>query len=123
MLIDPIYILSKRMNKAGWKDNPGYSMAGIGIRIRQKSGKSVALVPILRIDPFKSIQEQIDKIFIALTKAITKNGIKSIFISGGGTIPIPKSFLDFCKEHGINIHIVTIENVDEYDDFDTILDF
>jgi hypothetical protein len=36
--------------------------------------------------------------------------------SGGGTIPIPQFFLDYCRENGIDIHIVTTENIDQFED-------
>jgi len=59
------------------------------------------------------LQDEIDNFFCSLINIILKNGIKDVFLPGVGTISIPQFFLDFCKEHGINIYVVTDENIDQ----------
>lgn len=111
--IDLTEIILQRLKKQGWKQNGGYAIFG-KVRVLDRSGVKVAVVKPIKIDPFKVIQDQIDKIFKTLTEIILKNGIKDVFLPGGGNIPIPESFKDFCKKNNINIHIVTLDNIEDY---------
>ena len=115
--IDIIEIFLKRLKNRGWRQNSGYAQRG-NPRILERSGKRIAVVKPIKVDPFKILQNEIDIFFRSLINIILKNGIKDVFLPGGGTIPIPQFFLDFCNEHGINIHIVTIENVDQFENWD-----
>ena len=52
----------------------------------------------------ESIKEQIENYFENLKKEIQKQQplkIRSIIFQGGGVIPIPKDFKDWCKQMGI----------------------
>lgn len=115
--IDIIEILLKRLKNRGWRQNGGYAIRG-NPRVLELNGKQITAVKPIKIDPFKILQNEIDDFFRSLINIISKNGIKDVFLLGGGTIPIPQFFLDFCNEHGINIHIVTIENVDQFENWE-----
>jgi hypothetical protein len=115
--IDIIEIFLKRLKSRGWKQNGGYAIRG-NPRVLDRYGKRIAVVKPIKIDPFKVLQDEIDKFFRSLIDIINKNGIKNVFLPGGGTIPIPQFFLDFCKEHGINIHVVTDENIDQFENIE-----
>ncbi len=115
--IDVMEVLLKRLKNRGWKQNGGYAIRG-NPRVLERYGKLIAVVKPIKIDPFKVLQDEIDKFFRSLIDIINKNGIKNVFLPGGGTIPIPKFFLDFCKENGINIHVVTNENNDQFGDLE-----
>jgi len=112
--IDLMEILLKRLKRIGWKQNSGYAIRG-NPRVLESSEKRIAVVKPIKIDPFKVLQDEIDKFFRLLINIILKNGIKDVFLPGGGTIPIPQFFLDFCRENGINIHIITPENIEQYE--------
>ena len=103
----------KRLKYKNWKQNGGYAIRG-NPRVLERSGRHIAVVKPITIDP-KKLQEEVDKFFKSLIDIIRKNGIKDVFIPGGGTIPIPQFFLDFCRENGINIHVLTLENFDQYE--------
>ena len=113
--IDVIEKLLKRLKNKGWKQNGGYAIRG-NPRVLERNGRSVAAVKPIKIDPFKILQNEIDKFFRSLVDILNKNGIKNVFLPGGGTIPIPQFFLDYCRENGIDIHIVTTENIDQFED-------
>jgi len=115
--IDTIEILLKRLKNRGWRQNGGYAIRG-NPRVLERNGIRIAVVKPIKIDPFKILQDEIDNFFRSLINIILKNGIKDVFLPGGGTIPIPQFFLDFCNENGINIHIVTNENVDQFENWD-----
>jgi hypothetical protein len=109
--IDLMEILLKRLTSKGWAQNNGYAQRG-NPRVLDRSGIKIALVKPIKIDPFKIFQDEIDKFFTSLISIIEKNGIKKIFLPGGGPIPIPQFFLDYCRENGINITVVKDENID-----------
>jgi len=115
--IDTIEILLKRFKNRGWRQNGGYAIRG-NPRVLECNGIRMAVVKPIKIDPFKILQDEIDNFFRSLINIILKNGIKDVFLPGGGTIPIPQFFLDFCNENGINIHIVTNENDDQFENLD-----
>jgi hypothetical protein len=107
----------KRLKNRGWRQNGGYAILG-NPRVLGRKGKQIAVVKPIKIDPYKILQDEIDNFFRSLIKIILKNGIMDVFLPGGGTIPIPQFFLDFCNENGINIHIITNENIDQFENWD-----
>jgi hypothetical protein len=117
ILIDLMDTFLKRLKKSGWKQNGGYAIQD-NPRVLERNGKKIAVIKPIKVDPYKILQDEIDKFFRSLTNIILKNGITDVFLQGGGTIPIPQFFLDFCKENGIKIHIVTNELLDQFENWD-----
>ena len=115
--IDVMEVLLKRLKNRGWKQNGGYAIRG-NPRVLERYGIQIAVVQPIKIDPFKVLQDEINKFFRSLIGIMNKNGMKNVFLPGGSTIPIPQFFLDFCKENGINIHVVTSENIDQFGDLE-----
>jgi hypothetical protein len=110
-------ILLKRLKRKAWVQKRGYAMRGNPRVLTGRTG-CIAVVKPIKIDPFKELQSEIDKFFRSLIEIIKKNGIKSVFLPGGGNVPIPKFFLDFCEEFGIKIIFYTSENIDDFQDWD-----
>jgi hypothetical protein len=110
--VDFTQTLLKNLKKSGWKQVGGYSLGNP--KVLERSGKRIAVARPIRIDPSKVLRDEIDKFFKSLKNIVEKNAIKDVFLPGGGTIPLPQFFLDFCKEHNINIHVVTLENVNDF---------
>ena len=111
--IDITEILLKRLKNRGWRQNGGYAIRG-NPRVLERMHERIAVVKPIKVDPFKIFQNEIDNFFRSLISILQKNGIKDVFLPGGGTIPIPQFFLDYCRENGINIHIITQENIDQF---------
>ena len=66
-------------------------------------------------DKFYKVElSQIDEVFKNLIETIKRFDAKEIFLPGGGDILIPEFFEDFCRENGISIHIITIELLREF---------
>ena len=115
--IDTMEMLLRRLKSNGWKQNGGYAIKGRP-RVLEGFGKKIVVVKPIKIDPYKVLQDEINKFFKALEGIILRNGVKDVFLPVGGTIPIPQFFLDFCREKGINIHLITPENVDQYENWE-----
>ena len=98
--IDTIEILLKQLKNRGWRQNGGYAIRG-NPRVLERNGKRIVVGKPIKIDPFKILQDEIDNFFRSLINITLKNGVKDVFLPGGGTIPIPQFFLDFCNENGI----------------------
>jgi len=115
ILIDNSEILLNRMKINGWKQNGGYAIRG-NPRVLEKGNDRLIVVKPIRIDPFKVLKDEIDKFFESLKRIIGKlkslgKSISGVYLPGGGTIPLPKWFRDFCKENGGEILIYSDENV------------
>lgn len=115
ILIDNSEILLKRMKINGWKQNGGYAIRG-NPSVLEKGNDRLIVVKPIRIDPFKVLKDEIDKFFESLKRIIGKlkslgKNISGVYLPGGGTIPLPKWFSDFCKENGVEILIYNDENV------------
>jgi hypothetical protein len=116
--IDFTEILLKNLKSKGWRQNGGYAIRG-NPRVLERNNKRIAVVKPLKVDPFKILDQEIDIFFKSLISIIQKNGINDVFLPGGGTIPIPQFFLDYCSMNGIKIHIITQENIDQYSNWES----
>ncbi len=116
IMIDIMEVLLQRLKKSGWKQNGGYAILG-NPRVLDRSLSRIAVVKPIKINPYKILQEEIDKFFHSLIGIVIKNGIKHIFLPGGGDIHIPQFFFDFCRDQGINYNIVNSDNIDVYENF------
>lgn len=114
--IDTIEILLKRLKSRNWKQNGGYAIRD-NPRVLERSSNVIAIVKPIKIEPNKSTFDEIDKFFHTLIRTIVKNKIKNVFLPGGGSIPIPPFFLDYCKEHGIDIHVITNDNLNQFENW------
>lgn len=114
--IDCSDALFEGFKRNGWRQNPGYAIRN-NPRVFERGSERIAVVLPIRVNVRNGIQNELDKFFKTLEKIILKNGIRDIFIQGGGTFPMPEFFKDFCRINGINIHVITEENVFEYDNW------
>jgi hypothetical protein len=116
--LDFTQTLLKNLKKSGWKQVSGYSLGNP--KVLERNRERIAVVRPIRIDPSKVLQDEIDKFFKSLEKILEKNAIEEVFLPGGGTIPIPQFFLDYCKKHNIQIHLVTVENFNQMNNFNSL---
>ena len=114
--IDVTDALFDGLRRNGWKHNPGYAIRN-NPRVLERGTERIAVVLPIRVNVQNGIQNEIDKFFTSLEKIIRKNGIRDIFIQGGGSYPMPDFFDDFCKQNGITIHVVTPDNVLNFDNW------
>jgi len=110
--IDILGIFINNLLSKGWNQIRGYGQKD-STRVLERNGIHIAVVKPIRINSIQTLESEIEKFFKTLMGIIHRKGIKNVFLSGGGSIPIPQFFLDFCKENGINIHLLTTDNIDE----------
>jgi len=109
--------ISEILKNRGWKWKPTKNRRGLrGIEVLEGPRKQgTILVPGIVLSQTKSnsIQEQIEKYFEDLKKEIQRQlplKIRSVIFQGGGVIPIPKDFRDWCKQMGIEIVVFYHDN-------------
>lgn len=72
----------------------------------------------INVDPTGDIRAQFDGFFKNLIELIMKTDSKDIFLPGGGDIPVPDFFMEFCRNYGVNIHIISIDTLKEFINID-----
>jgi hypothetical protein len=97
-----------------WRPYP----KGIGGRLLRKGNRRGIYLPHIPVDPFSAVPRntQIRDVFEALKKAIERllkagHVVGPIILQGGGTIPIPDWFRDFCRDNGISLVVLDGEDV------------
>lgn len=86
---------------------------GSGGRMYTKGDKRSIYLPHIPINPWSLVPtaQQVDDFFNKLMseiKRMLKSGktVSPVLFQGGGTIPIPDWFRDFCVEHGITLKVL-----------------
>jgi hypothetical protein len=103
-----------RLKDRGWKK----VSRGITDNIQVlRRGDIKIVVENISIDASVDIRPQISEFFERLIEIILKADAKEIFLPGGGDVPIPEFFKEFCRENGIDINILTNESVREYSNY------
>ena len=117
--IDLMKPLIKKLGKQGWKRRQGDLNPASNPIVLRNRHQSVILTTSIPCDPEKEIQNEVDDYFRGVIERIKRDAsIKIVFLPGGGTIPVPQFFVDFCKEVDIEIRIIDGEN---YRDFSILL--
>ena len=107
-------------NKRPWRQGK------LGVKVYEKNNKAIVLIPTIEIQPpfICSQSKAVDDYFTELKKLLTglnnKFKLTDIFLPGGGTIPIPEWFSDWCKQNGIKIHLVNYNEGNPFDEVDGI---
>jgi hypothetical protein len=69
---------------------------------------AISITQNIRLNPSKSIDENIDRYFKRAMSRIAKYGVRKFIVFGGGSgIPIPQYFIDYCKQNGVQIELVS----------------
>jgi hypothetical protein len=112
--INVMRIFLNRLRDRGWKN---FNVRGYTDKDNQalkRGGNSIICVENINVDATGNISPQIDELFKSLIEIIKRTDAKEIYLPGGGDIPIPDFFKEFCLEYGIQIHSITLES---YRDF------
>jgi hypothetical protein len=81
----------------------------LGISIHANGKDAVVIVPSIKFRPSRKINT-VGDFFKSLIDEISKHHnrfVSQVFIQGGGSIPIPKDFLDWCQERNIKVTVFT----------------
>jgi hypothetical protein len=84
-----------------------------GQRVYTKQGCCTVIV-IPKLTPISSSPEDIDDMFTkiqdGLKDVLAQGGtISDLYLPGGGTTPIPDWFKDWCRQNGIRLHVMDVE--------------
>lgn len=99
-----------RLRDRGWKNINVRGYTDKDNQVLRRGDKSIIGVENINVDASGDIRPQIDELFKSLIEIIERTNTKEIFLPGGGDIPIPDFFKEYCRERGIQIHFVTIES-------------
>ncbi len=89
-----------RLGHQTFDNHPYYMSAPYPIAIGQN----------IRLNPKKSVAENIDSYFKRVISRMTKYGVKKFIVFGSKSgIPIPQYFKDFCSANGIVIEMISDE--------------
>ena len=103
-----------RLKDRGWKNNIIRGYTDADTQALNRGDDNVIVVKNINIDPSVDLTPQIEGFFKELIKTIYRSKAKTIFLPGGGNIPIPEFFIEFCGERGIEIHIIDLESIRKY---------
>ena len=88
-----------------------------GARVYEKNGNGVVVITTIDIPPsnIQPIGHSIDDYFRRLQKVLNDLGkvlhLSDVYFAGGGNIPIPDWFRDWCNCNGIHLHIIDTDNI------------
>ena len=104
------------LKQAGYNFKPSQYYNLQGIRIFVGSKRVIVVVSSLEIPPAKvrNITQSIDDFFKRLRDLLVRHNKRSVVtdlvLPGGGCVPIPEWFKDWCKQNGISLHVLDAES-------------
>ena len=114
--MNPVILNRWSLRIEEWLIDIGYQpprrplLGEVGARVLTKNGKAGVFIDGILISSLSNENEQIDNYFNRLKKSLQRTLLKhpetEVFFRGGGTIPVPEWFRDWCNQNGIKIHIV-----------------
>jgi hypothetical protein len=107
-----------RLRDAGWKNINVRRHTSLDNQALKRGEKTIVCIEQIQLDGSLDFNPQIEGLFKHLIELIRRSGSHDIFLPGGGEIPIPDFFIEYCKNNGIKIHIISVENIDEYNRID-----
>ncbi len=86
----------------------------LDIKVLNRNSDIISVVQQITIDPTINPTNQIEAFFKNIMHDILRSGSKRIFFEGGGDIPIPDFFLDYCRQHTIEIGIISYNTFEDW---------
>ena len=99
-----------RLRDRGWKNINVRGYTDKDIQVLKRGDQSIIGVENINVDASADIRPQIDELFKSLIEIIERANAKEIFLPGGGDIPVPDFFKEYCRSYGIQIHFVSMES-------------
>ena len=103
-----------RLRDAGWKNINVRRHTSLDNQVLKRGEKAIVCIEQIQLDGSLDLSPQIEGLFKHFIELIRRSGSHDIFLPGGGEIPIPSFFEKYCRDNGIKIHIISRENIDEY---------
>jgi hypothetical protein len=102
-----------RLRDRGWKNISVRGYTDRDIQVLRRGDQSIIGVENVNVDASADLGLQIDELFKNLIELIKRTNTKEIFLPGGGEIPVPDFFKEYCRANGIEIHFVSMESYRE----------
>lgn len=99
------------LTNSGFQKQP-WRKGILGTRLYTRGAQGVVVIPTIEIPPpsVAPIPQSIDDYFKSLRDVLTgmtkKFKITDLYFPGGGNIPLPNWFSNWCNQNGINVHIL-----------------
>ena len=103
-----------RLRDAGWKNINVRRHTSLDNQVLKRGEKTIVCIEQIQLDGSLDFRPQVEGLFKHLIELIRRSGSHDIFLPGGGEITIPSFFEKYCRDNGIKIHIISRENIDEY---------
>lgn len=103
-----------RLRDSGWRNINVRSHTSLDNQVLQKGEKVIVAVEQIQLDGNFDFRQQIEALFKHLIEIIRRSGANEIFLPGGGEITLPDFFEEYCRRHGIKIHLISEENIEKY---------
>ncbi len=99
-----------RLRDRGWKNLSVRGYTDKDIQVLRRGDQTIIGVENVNVDASADSGLQIDELFKNLIELIKRTNTKEIFLPGGGEIPVPDFFKEYCRANGIEIHFVSMES-------------
>jgi hypothetical protein len=99
-----------RQRDRGWKNINVRGNTSQDTQVLRRVDQSIVVVENINLDASGGLEPQVEEFFASLVRTIAHSEAKDVFLSGGGEIKLPQDFEAYCRQNGIRIHIVTLEN-------------
>lgn len=106
--------LINRLRDAGWKNINVRRHTSLDNQVLKRGEKTIVCIEQIQLDGSLDFRPQVEGLFKHLIELTRRSGSHDIFLPGGGEIPIPGFFEEYCRNNGINIHLISRENIYEY---------
>ena len=113
--INIVKVFTNRLKDRGFISKPfrgGYK--NLDIDLLRRNDDVISVVQKITIDPTINTTNQMEAFFKNIMHDILRSGSKRIFFEGGGDEPIPNFFLDFCRQHNIEIGIIMYNTFEDW---------
>jgi len=108
--INVMRTFQNRLRDRGWKNINVRGYTDKDIKVLKRADNLIIGIENIHVDASGDIIAQIEVFFKSLIEIIERTHAKEIFLPGGGDIPLPKFFKEYCDKNSIAIQIVTQEN-------------
>jgi hypothetical protein len=115
--INVMPILMNRLKDRGWKNVSVRGYTTNQIQILKRGNESIMVIVSITFDSTIDVTPQLNDYFEQLKNLMQHDILKDVFLPGGGDIPIPDFFRNYCYENRISIHLVTYNSLIDYINF------
>lgn len=105
------------LKSRGWVIQKIRGYGDLSISILERINKKLLIVESINVDMIGSKQPQVEAFFLRLIDILKNCKANEIIFQGGGEIEIPYFFISFCKEHDIEIKILTVDTIHEINNY------